>query len=131
MAQVLTERIVHGDGATNPLSRVVSDRYGPTVRVRARARPSLNRPAQPPSVFLDTTEDGKKWTELIDLGSVEGEVVEGEATISSSADVRVRWRSSRRRPRVLDAPGLARLASAAPSGRRREVLASHWSDGKR
>ena len=81
MTQVLVEKLVHGDGATDDLGRLVAiecglDRGEADVRLFTSLDSHINRPStKPPTVFLESLDDEGEWVAWGEFETKPGETI--------------------------------------------------------
>ncbi len=96
MSVNLLNTIVSDSGVSEPCGQVVRTEIGAPhateMRVSARSAPGNPYPPGPyPDVSIETSEDGKTWSTLVERTSVDNEGVEAITTFPVGNDLRVRW----------------------------------------
>jgi hypothetical protein len=96
VGSVLLERAIRGDGTADRLGDVArAERFPPaasTLPLRAQIRPGLQRPAETPHFFVETTTDGATWTPVGAFDLTPGYVTHGTVALDPGrVDLRLRW----------------------------------------
>jgi hypothetical protein len=92
IGQTLYDTLVRETGASEDVSALARswNRYG-HLHVFARALAGTGEPSARPRLALEASTDGAAWSELLDLGLVGSEVVEGRAELAADNQLRVAW----------------------------------------
>jgi hypothetical protein len=98
VTQVLVEKLVHGDGASDDVGELVAiecglDRGEGDVRLFTSLDSHINRPStKPPTVFLESLDEEGEWTAWGEFETRPGEIVGKLLALPRAPfSMRLRW----------------------------------------